>query len=115
MTADDQTRPAAARLADPLRRARRRLRAIAGAGLRRVAPAYASKRSRRAGMAAALARLQTDVEHLGKRQAEQIGRLEDLVSELVLTAESLRREIARVSPPAQPAREETPRAGGVEG
>jgi hypothetical protein len=115
MTADDQTRQAAARLADPLRRARRRFRAIARRGLWRLAPAYARKRSRKAETAAALGRLETEVEHVGKRHTEQIERLEDLVRELVLTAESLRREIAQVAAAAEQAREEKSQEGGVEG
>jgi alanyl-tRNA synthetase len=42
-------------------------------------------------MAASLERLQVDFEHVRERHTEQIERLEDLVRELVLTAESLRR------------------------
>jgi hypothetical protein len=112
MTADDQTRPAAAaRPADPLRRLPRRLRAIARRVVPRIAPGSARRRLREAEMAAALGRLQTEVEHVGGRHTEQIERLEDLVRELVLTAESLRREIAR----ADAAREQAPREDGVEG
>ena len=46
-------------------------------------------------MTATLARLQAEFEHVRKRHTEQIERLEDLVRELVLTAESLRREVSR--------------------
>jgi alanyl-tRNA synthetase len=46
-------------------------------------------------MAASLERLQVDFEHVRERHTEQIERLEDLVRELVLTAESLRRANAR--------------------
>jgi hypothetical protein len=46
-------------------------------------------------MAATLARLEADFEHVCGRHTEQIERLEDLVRELVLTAESLRRSTPR--------------------
>ena len=81
----------------------------------RLGPAYARKRSRKAETAAALGRLETEVEHLGKRHAEQIERLEDLVRELVLTAESLRREIVLLAAALEQAREEKPQEGGAEG
>ncbi|HWY19316.1 MAG TPA: hypothetical protein VNY27_11465 [Solirubrobacteraceae bacterium] len=55
---------------------------------------YARYRARQAAAAAALARLQDDFEHVRKRHTEQIERLEDLVRELVLTAEALRRRRA---------------------
>jgi hypothetical protein len=42
-------------------------------------------------MAGAIARLEADFEHLRERHTEQIERLEELVRELILTAESLRR------------------------
>jgi hypothetical protein len=42
-------------------------------------------------MEAALGRLEADFEHVRERQTEQIERLEELVRELILTAESLRR------------------------
>jgi hypothetical protein len=42
-------------------------------------------------MAGALGRLEADFEHLRERHTEQIERLEELVRELILTAESLRR------------------------
>ena len=45
-------------------------------------------------MAAALARLEADFEHVRERHTEQIERLEELVRELVITAESLRRATA---------------------
>jgi molecular chaperone GrpE (heat shock protein) len=46
-------------------------------------------------MAAALARIEADFEHVRERHTEQIERLEELVRELVLTAESLRRATAQ--------------------
>jgi glucose-6-phosphate-specific signal transduction histidine kinase len=58
-------------------------------------PPYARYSARQATTAATLGRLERDFEHLRKRQAEQIERLEDLVRELVLTAESLRRGVSR--------------------
>ncbi|HEY2572157.1 MAG TPA: hypothetical protein VGI27_11815, partial [Solirubrobacteraceae bacterium] len=58
------------------------------------APGYA----RRRGLPAAVARLQADLDHVTKRHGEQIERLEELARELVSTAESLRREIARREP-----------------
>jgi hypothetical protein len=42
-----------------------------------------------------VARLEAEFEQLRKRHTEQIERLEDLVRELVLTAETLRRDAAR--------------------
>jgi hypothetical protein len=42
-------------------------------------------------MAAALGRMEVDLEHVRERHTEQIERLEELVRELVLTAEALRR------------------------
>ena len=111
MPADDQTR-LATRLAQPLRRSRQRLRSVARRGLWRVARPYARRRSRRADTVARLGRLETEVEHVGERHSEQIERLEDLVRELVLTAESLRRELAQAT--AEQVCEETPQEGGVE-
>lgn len=61
--------------------------------LRTVRP-YARHRARRAALAATLGRLEADVEHVRKRHTEQIERLEDLVRELVLAVESLRREVS---------------------
>lgn len=63
--------------------------------LLRAFPPYARYSARQASTAAALERLERDFEHIGKRHTEQIERLEDLVRELVATAESLRREVAR--------------------
>jgi hypothetical protein len=91
MTADDQTRPATP-VAE--RRMRRRLRGFVRRVLPRVAAPYARRRARRAGMAGALGRLEADFEHVRRRHTEQIERLEDIVRELVLTAESLRRASA---------------------
>jgi hypothetical protein len=90
MTAEDQTR-SATRNAPPLQRLRPRLRRIARRALLRAAPPYARHRARQAATATTLARLQDDFEHVRKRHTEQIERLEDLVRELVLTAEALRR------------------------
>ncbi len=63
--------------------------------MRRAFPPYARYSARQASTAAALERLERDFEHVRKRHTEQIERLEDLVRELVATAESLRRELAR--------------------
>jgi alanyl-tRNA synthetase len=63
--------------------------------MRRAFPPYARYSARQATTAAALERLERDFEHIGKRHTEQIEQLEDLVRELVATAESLRREVAR--------------------
>jgi hypothetical protein len=76
------------------KRSRRRVRNIARRALWRVAPAYARSRMREAEMAGALARLEADFKHVRERHTEQIERLEELVHELVLTAESLRRATA---------------------
>ena len=88
MTAADQTSSATRGTLPP-----RRLRpsVIARGALARVFPPYARYRARQAATAAALTRLQGDCEHIRKRHTEQIERLEDLVRELVLTAEALRR------------------------
>ncbi|HWY90567.1 MAG TPA: hypothetical protein VNY31_07830 [Solirubrobacteraceae bacterium] len=63
--------------------------------LLRMLPPYARYSARQASTAAALERLERDFEHLRKRHTEQIERLEDLVRELVLAAERLRREATR--------------------
>jgi hypothetical protein len=91
MTADDQTIRPAASVAKLLRGARGRLRANAPDAVLRLARPYVRRHSGDAATAAALARLQADFEHVRKRHTEQIERLEDLVRELVLTAEALRR------------------------
>jgi hypothetical protein len=93
MAADDQTRPATS-VAKPSHSSRGRLRQVARRVLRRVARPYARSRAREAEMAAALGRLEADFDHLRERHSEQIERLEELVRELVLTAESLRRATA---------------------
>ncbi len=74
---------------------RRRARELARRALWRVAPTYAIRRSRRIATASAVERLEAEFEQLRKRHTEQIERLEDLVRELVLTAETLRRDVAR--------------------
>jgi hypothetical protein len=53
------------------------------------------RRARRAALVAQVSQLQADVDRLSERHGEQIARLEDLVRELVLTAESLRRSLSR--------------------
>lgn len=53
------------------------------------------RRSSRAALAAQVAALQSDLEHVRERHGEQIERLEDLALELVRTSESLRRTLAR--------------------
>jgi hypothetical protein len=73
---------------------RQGLRATARRVLWRVAPAYARRRSQPGQLAAAIERLEADLEHVRKRHTEQIERLEKLVRELVLTAEALRRTAA---------------------
>ena len=90
MNAEDQTRQAIA-IADSSQHPRRGARALARRVLWRVAGPYARRRTREAEMAGALARVQADLEHLRERHTEQIERLEELVRELILTAESLRR------------------------
>ncbi len=51
-------------------------------------------RTREAHIAATVARLQAELDHVRVRHGEQITRLESLVRELILTAESLRRGIS---------------------
>ena len=97
MTADDQTTGHIADAATPGAE-RRRSREFVRRAIWRLAPAYARRRARRATMADSLRRLQDDFEHVRKRHTEQIERLEQLARELVLTAESLRREIAARAP-----------------
>jgi hypothetical protein len=72
-----------------------RARELARRTLWRFAPAVARRRSSSSGLAASVRRLEADFEHVSKRHGEQIDRLEQLARELVATAESLRREIAR--------------------
>jgi septal ring factor EnvC (AmiA/AmiB activator) len=74
-----------------------------------VAPAYAARRSARAEAVFRLARLDKEIEH----QGEQLERLEDLVSELVQTAESLRREIADTEDAVAQGSREAAREGPV--
>ena len=92
MNADDQTRQEIP-VAQPPRRMGPRLREIARRGLARIARPYTRQRVREAGMAATVERLQAELEHVGERHTEQIERLEELVRELILTAESLRRRL----------------------
>lgn len=72
--------------------------------MRRAFPPYARYSDRQASAAATIARLQQDFEHIGKRHTEQIERLEDLVRELILAAEALRREIGEVELAVEEAR-----------
>jgi len=90
MTADNLTRRTP-RPVRPLQGSRQRLRSVARKGLWRWARPYARRRARRAEAVSKLARLESVVE----RQSEQVERLEDLVREIVLSVESLRREIGR--------------------
>ncbi len=103
MTTDDETMPAA-RSAQPLRTFRGRLRALARSVLWRVARPYARRRARRVDAFARLARVETELEFVGERHGEQIERLEDLVRELIHTAESLRRGVADVDGAARASR-----------
>jgi hypothetical protein len=99
MTAEDQNTPAIS-IAQSPRGTRVRLGEIARRGLARLVPAYARYRARNAAVAAALARVEFELSHVSKRHAEQIERLEDLVGELVLAVESLRRRVASREGPA---------------
>lgn len=109
MTADNLTRRTT-RLLRPLQGSRQRLRSLARRGLWRWARPYARRRARRIETVSGLARLEKTVE----RQNEQIERLEDLIQEIVLTVESLRREIARVDASSEQRHAETPHEGGTE-
>jgi hypothetical protein len=95
MTADDQIRPAAP-AAHLLQRLRGRPRRIARALAFRLMPSLRRRRAWEAEITAAVGRLDAEVRHLRERHGEQIERLEELVRELVRTAESLRR--ARATP-----------------
>jgi SAM-dependent methyltransferase len=75
-----------------LRSIYRRLRPRGRAALLRLAPGYAARLSAQAQAPARLTRLEAAFEHDGERTAEQVARLEDLAREVILTAESLRRE-----------------------
>ncbi|HEV7528619.1 MAG TPA: hypothetical protein VGO29_06960 [Solirubrobacteraceae bacterium] len=97
MTVDDQIN-AQARAAGPAPNVEARSRELARRAMWRLAPAYARRRSSRSNVAARVRRLEADFEHVSKRHSEQIERLENLAEELVRTAESLRREIARREP-----------------
>jgi hypothetical protein len=93
MTVDDQM-TAPIRVARPPQGVRRRVHDLARRTLWRVAPRYA----RRRGLFAVVQRLEAEFEHVSKRHTEQIERLEELARELVVTAESLRREIVQREP-----------------
>jgi hypothetical protein len=94
MTLDDQNRPES-RMGRLPQGPSRRLRETARRVLWRVARPYARRRDREAHLAATLGRLQADFDHVRERHEEQIERLEELVRELILTAESLRRASSR--------------------
>jgi hypothetical protein len=100
MTAEDQNRPAIS-IAQSPRHARVRLEEAARRRLAALVPAYARYRARNAAVAATLGRLEYELDHVSKRHAEQIERLEDLVGELVLAVESLRRSIASREGPGE--------------
>ena len=70
------------------------VRGLARRALPRIAPVYARRRARAIELEATVRRLEADFEHVRERHTEQIERLEDLVRELVLAVESLRRSIA---------------------
>jgi hypothetical protein len=97
MTADDQTITPAAGVARLIRSARERVRASAPDALLRLARPYVHRRSG-AASAAELVHLKSDFEHVSERHTEQIERLEDLVRELVLATEALRRSISDARP-----------------
>lgn len=94
MTAYDQTTDADASPAKRPRGSRSRLRPLSRRVLRRIARPYIRRRNRAIALAATVARLEADMESLRERHGEQIERLEDLVRELVLTAEALRAAVA---------------------
>jgi hypothetical protein len=75
------------------------VRGLARRALPRIVPVYARRRARAIELEATVRRLEADFEHVRERHTEQIERLEDLVRELVLAAESLRRDIAVPRPP----------------
>jgi hypothetical protein len=85
MNADDQTN------AQPPAASHRRLQVIVRRTALRVLRPYMRHRTE---TVATLARLEADLEHVRERHTEQIERLEDLVRELVLSAEALRRAVA---------------------
>jgi SAM-dependent methyltransferase len=95
MTAADERSPAI-RPAQPPRRFRQRLRPLARRVLWRAAPGYARRRAARADATARLGRVEAELQRVGERHGEQIERLEDLARELILTAESQRREVGDV-------------------
>jgi hypothetical protein len=74
------------------------VRGLARRALPRIAPVYARRRARAIELEATVRRLEADFEHVRERHTEQIERLEDLVRELVLAAESLRRGTAARHP-----------------
>jgi hypothetical protein len=113
MTADDQTTRAAP-VAGLLANARRRSRSTIRRGLLLAARPYARRRSRQAELSAALGRLQDEFEHVRKRHTEQIERVEDLLRELILATEALRRRISDADRAADPAHADMPHAHGAE-
>src|ERR1039458_2723037 len=93
---DDNERTPAISFAQAPRRLRRRLRALASGLLWRLAPGYARRRAARADATARLGRVEAELQRVGERHGEQIERLEDLARELILTAESQRRDVGDV-------------------
>lgn len=72
-----------------------KLRPLARRALWRLAPSYARSRAARGDAAARLGRLERELKRDGERHEEQIERLEDLVCELILAVESLRRRVVK--------------------
>jgi hypothetical protein len=104
MTADDQNTSAPRRGA--VAGARRRARVLARGVFLRAGGPIARRRMQHAELARAVARLEGDLKHLRERHTEQIERLEDLVRELILTAEELRSLASRQARGDLPGREE---------
>jgi hypothetical protein len=93
MTSEQQIKPGSSG-ARSIARLRDRLWTATSQVLLRTAPPYARYRDCQAQIEAALQRLDADFAHVRERHDEQIERLEDLVRELVLAVESLRRDIS---------------------
>lgn len=92
-TTDHTGTPSAGAPAD-----RRAMRALARRALWRLAPGYARRRSRRIAASGRLDGLERELVRLHERHGEQIERLEDLVRELVLAVEALRRQLPAQEP-----------------
>jgi SAM-dependent methyltransferase len=105
MTADDQTTPLE-RAAEFVQRgpapvpglsARAPRGLLRRAVLRLIHPFTHHQREVDGEIVGALRQQEAELEHVAKRHAEQIERLEDLARELILTAEQLRKGVAEVS------------------